>query len=78
MIYLKLYRRENLWENNSSEVIMNNKKDPLDWLYKVREQNYERTKNMSPKEYIEYIKKRAEGIKKNTYNSKPKITYSTR
>lgn len=52
---------------------MNNKKDPLDWLYKVRERNYEKTKNMSPKEYIEYTKKRAEGVKRFVYNSKPKV-----
>lgn len=49
------------------------KKDPLDWLYKVRERNYEKTKNMSPKEYIEYTKKRAEGVKRLVYNSKPRV-----
>lgn len=49
------------------------KKDPLNWLYKVREQHYKKTKNMSPKEYIEYVKKRAEGVKRLVYNSKPKL-----
>lgn len=52
------------------------KKDPLDWLHKVREQHYKKTKNMSPKEYVEYVKKRAEGVKRLVYNSKSKVVVS--
>ena len=32
----------------------------LDWIRKVRDEDYEKTKNMNPEEKIEYIKKTAE------------------
>ncbi len=35
------------------------KKDRLDEIHKIRSKNYEETKNMSPKEYINHIDKNA-------------------
>jgi len=35
------------------------RKEKLDWIHKVRENNYKVSKNMSSKEYIEYIEKQA-------------------
>ena len=35
------------------------KKERLDELHKIRSKNYEETKNMSPKEYIDHINKNA-------------------
>ena len=35
------------------------KREQLDELHKIREQNYKETKNMSPKEYIAHINKNA-------------------
>ncbi|OGI07610.1 MAG: hypothetical protein A3I68_00395 [Candidatus Melainabacteria bacterium RIFCSPLOWO2_02_FULL_35_15] len=35
------------------------KKEKLDELHKIRSKNYEETKNMSPKEYINHINKNA-------------------
>ena len=32
----------------------------LDWVRKIRDEDYEKTKNISPKEKIEYIKKAAD------------------
>ncbi|GEM_PF-5320273 len=34
-------------------------KDRLDDIHKIRSENYEKTKNMSPSEYINYINKNA-------------------
>ena len=38
---------------------MKKKKERLDEIHKIRSENYEETKNMSPKEYIEHINKNA-------------------
>ncbi len=38
--------------------------DSLQELHAIREQNYKETKNMSPSEYISYIRKKASKVSK--------------
>ncbi len=41
----------------------NNENDPLKELHEIREKNYEETKHMTAKEYVEHVKRKFEKIK---------------
>lgn len=41
-----------------------NKKDPMEELHRIREENYRKTKNMSAKEYFAHISKGAQEFEK--------------
>ena len=44
--------------------------DPLAELHSIREKNYKETKNMSPSEYINHIRKKAQKVFKHLKNFK--------
>ena len=45
-------------------------KNPLVELHKIRKEIYEETKHMSASEYVKYIRKEAEKLKKSLKNKK--------